>query len=148
MTIAEWVWSAVAQVPSSVLISIGITISAILSIIAVARDQKFTRIRPSGGTQFVANTLQTTILALILITAGIGIITTLKADVPFELSFGMPLLFGVFAVALIMGQLAPRKAFTWPRFWNIVVVPIISTVIPMGAVAMKHLPDEIRNLFL
>lgn len=147
MDLVEWVLSRVAPVPFGLLISIGITISAILSIIAVRRDQRFEKIRPHGGTRFVADTLQTTILGLILVTAGIGIITTLKEDIPAWLSFGMPLVAGLFAVSLIMGQLAPRDSFSWSRFWNIVFVPIISTVIPMGAAAMRHLPDEVRNLF-
>jgi hypothetical protein len=146
MDIVEWVQSRVALVPFGVLISLGITISAILSILAVRQEQKFEKIRPHGGTRFVADTLQTTILALILVTAGIGIITTLKEGVSLWLSFGVPLIAGLFAASLIMGQLAPRGSFTWRRFWNIVFVPIISTVIPMGAAAMRHLPDEIRNL--
>lgn len=147
MDFVEWVLSRVALVPFGLLISLGITISAVLSIIAVGRNQRFEKIRPQGGTRFVADTLQTTILGLILATAGIGIITTLKEDVPPWLSFGVPLLASLFAVVLAMGQLAPRGSFSWSRFWNIVFVPIMSTVIPMGAAAMRHMPDQIRNLF-
>ena len=142
----EWVQSQVASVPIGLLISLGITISAILSVLAVRRNQKFEKIRPYGGTRFVADTLQTTLLALILVTSGIGIITTFKEDVSMWISLGMPLIAGLFAVSLIMGQLAPRGSFTWPRFWKIVVAPILATVIPLGAAAMRHLPDGIRNL--
>jgi hypothetical protein len=123
-----------------------VVVGAIVSIAAIRRNQQFERLKWSGVPRTAALTLQSSLLVVVLLGAGLGLIGALKGDVPEWASTGIPGVVAIMALLLLLHEVVFRSTFTLERFWNYAIFPMLVPLLALAAFSLPALSAMVQGL--
>ena len=119
---------------------------SVASIAAIRQDYKFETLKWSGVPRSAALTLQTSLLVLALLGAGLSLITIFKGDIPQWASSLLPGAIALVALALLLREVFFRPTFKIQRFWDYAIYPMLSPLLGLVMLTLPQLAEITRQL--